>query len=103
MRRATSIFAIAAAGELHGAGRIDDEIGAEVGVGLEFLDVKPIRAREGLPIEAAGVVAGDVFPVLRKLHGGAAMRRAVLAGDVSQHRHPRLQRDRAEAREQFAI
>jgi len=55
--------------EIHGAGGVDDEVGAEVGVGLEFLDVESVGTGEGFPIEAAGVIAGNVFPIFCELDG----------------------------------
>jgi hypothetical protein len=94
---------LAGAVEIHRAGSVDHKVGTEIGIGLEFLDVKSVRAGEGLPIEAAGVIARDVFPILRELDGGTAVRRAVLARDVAHHRHARLDGKRAEAGEEIAV
>jgi hypothetical protein len=52
---------LALAREVHRTRGIDHEVGAQVGIGLEFLDVKAVRAGEGLPVEAAGVIAGTYF------------------------------------------
>lgn len=94
---------LAGAVEIHRAGGVDHEVGAEVGIGLEFLDVESVGAGEGFPIEAAGIIAGNVFPVFGELHRGTPVRRAVLARDVAHHRHARLDRQRAEAGEEIAI
>ena len=55
-----------AAGKVHGARGVDDEVGSQVGVGFEFFDVKTVRAREGFPVESTGVVAGDILAVFRE-------------------------------------
>ena len=77
---------LAGALEIHGARGIDDEVGAEVGIGLEFLDVETIGAGEGLPVEAARIVSGNVFPILCELDGGTTVRGAVFSCDVAHHR-----------------
>ncbi len=96
-------FRLALAGEFHRAGGIDDEVGAEVGIGLEFLDVEAVGAGEGLPIEAAGIVAGDIFPVFGELDGRPAVGRAVFAGHIAEHRHARLDGQRGEPGKQVVV
>jgi hypothetical protein len=50
----------------HRAARVDDEAEPQVGVGFELLDIIAIGSAPGAPVEAASVVAGHIFPVLRK-------------------------------------
>jgi len=50
----------------HRAAGVDQEADAKVGVSLEFLDVKAVTAAPGAPVEAADIVAGNIFAILRK-------------------------------------
>ena len=84
-------------GVVHGAAGIDDEAEAEVGVGFEFLDVKAVGAAPGAPVEAAGVIAGDVLAVLGELEGGAFDGGAVATRDAAEHGLARVEREREEA------
>eukprot|EP00903_Cladosiphon_okamuranus_P003713 g3711.t1 len=58
--------------KIHGAGGVDDEVGAEVGIRFEFLDVEAIGTGEGFPVEPAGIIAGNVFPVFGEFDRGSA-------------------------------
>ena len=90
-------FAGGGIGVIHGAAGIDDEAEAEVGVGFEFFDVEAVGAAPGAPVEAAGVVTGDVFPVLGEFEGGAFDGGAMATGDVAEHGLARVQGEREEA------
>jgi hypothetical protein len=55
--------------EAHAAAGVDEQAEAQIGIGFEFLDVEAVTATPGAPIEAPGVVAGDVFAVLGEFEG----------------------------------
>ena len=80
--------------EAHRAAGVDQQAETQVGVGLEFLDVKTVAASPRAPVEPARVVAGNVFAILRKLERRAAHWAAVLSRDAAEHRVPRVQRQR---------
>jgi len=50
--------------EIHRAAGIHEEAETEVRVGFELLDIEAVAAAPGAPVEAAGIVARDIFPVL---------------------------------------
>ena len=52
--------------EIHRAASVEEQAKPQVGVSFKLLDVEAVAAPPGSPIEAAGVVAGDVFAVLRE-------------------------------------
>jgi hypothetical protein len=54
-------------GKVHGRRGIDDKVGSEISIGLELLDVVTVGAGVGFPVEAAGVIARDIFAVFREL------------------------------------
>ena len=68
---------------LHGLAAIEEEVGDEVRLLLVLLDVVAVAAAEDFPVEMPGVVAGDVFAMLRKLDGESAEGGAVRAGHVA--------------------
>ena len=70
-----------AAAVIHRAGHVEQQVQVGVGVGLEFLDVEPVGAREQAPVDAAHVVAGHVGAVLGEIDRHAEHRRAVQAAD----------------------
>ena len=85
--------------EIHRAAGVDQQAEAQVGVGLEFLDVKAVAAAPGPPVQPARIVAGDIFAVLRELERRAAHGAAMLAGDAAEHGLARVQRQRHEPAE----
>ena len=88
---------------VHGAGKVHDDVGAQVGVRLKLLDVIPVRAGVGLPVQAPGVVARHVLAVFRKLHGRAAVGAPVASGHVPRHALASLQREVAQAGKQVVV
>ena len=96
-------FRLCLSAECHRARRIDHEVSSEVGVGFELLDVVAIRAGVGFPIEAAGIIASDVFPVFGELHRRATVGRPVLACHVAEHRRPCLDGQGTEFGKQGAV
>jgi len=71
----------AALGVGHGGGGVEEDVGLEVGLFLELLDVEAVGPGVGGPVEVADVVARGVFAVLGKLDGEAVIGRTVEAGD----------------------
>src|SRR6266404_9318278 len=61
----------------HRAAVIDQEVAAQIGLILEFFDVKPIAAGVEAPIEVAQVVARTVLTILGELDGKAVVGAAV--------------------------
>ena len=93
---APRIFDLGDAGgaEVHRTAGIEHEAAAEVGVGLEFLDVEAIGAPEGAPVEPPQIVAGNILSVLGEFDARPAMRTGMAPGDVSLHGPPRKQQGR---------
>ena len=75
----------------------------EVGLLLELLDVVPIAARVDLPVDRREIVAGDVLPVLGELDAESLERTAVQPGQKAFDDGPRLELERAEARDDRRI
>src|ERR1019366_9818912 len=48
----------------HAAGRIDEQMGVEIGFFLMFLDVVAIGLAEGAPVDVANFVAGVILLML---------------------------------------
>ena len=53
--------------EAHRTAGVDDQAAAQIRIGLELLDVEPIRSAIGSPIEPPQIVARDVFSILSEL------------------------------------
>ena len=53
--------------ESHRAAAVEHDVAAQVGLGLELLEVVAVGAGEDAPVEPPDVVAGDVVAVLGKL------------------------------------
>jgi hypothetical protein len=53
--------------EIHGAAGVDQQAEAQIRIRLEFLDIKAVASPPGPPVQPPGVVARNVFPVLREL------------------------------------
>ena len=66
---------------VHRLGDIDDQMAAEVGLGLVLLDVEAVGLGPDLPVEVANVVANAVLAVLHELDGVPEHRALVHAGD----------------------
>ena len=64
--------------ESHRAAAVEHDVAAQVGLGLEFLEVIAVGACEDAPVEPPDVVAGDVVAVLGELDAGASVRAAVV-------------------------
>ena len=88
---------------IHGAGKIHDDVGAQVGIRFKLLDVIPVRPCIRFPVQTARIVSGHVFAVFRKLHGGAAAGASVAAGYVPRHAVARFQGKVPQAAEQVVI
>ena len=58
----------------HRAGHVDQQVGAQLGLFLEALDVVLVDAAIGPPVDVAQVVAGGILFVLGKLDRGAVVR-----------------------------
>ena len=66
---------------VHRLADVDDQVAAQVGLGLVLLDVEAVGLGPDLPVEVADVVAGGVLAVLHELDGVAEERALVHAGD----------------------
>src|SRR4051812_29411193 len=71
--------------EIHRAARIQDETAAEIGIGLEFLDVKAIGAAIGPPIKPPQVIAGDVFAIFGEFDARTSVRAGMAARNIPLH------------------
>ena len=71
----------------------------EIRLFLELLDEVPIGARVDFPVERRQIVAGQVLPILRELDAESLERAAVQAGQKAFDDRPRLEIERAEARD----
>ncbi len=58
----------------HGAGGVDDDVGAEVGGDFVLFDVVAIRLSEDAPIDALCIIARNVLPMLGKVESEADVR-----------------------------
>src|SRR5205823_5798443 len=66
---------------VHRLANVDDKVRAEVGLGLELLDVVAVRLGPDFPVGVADVVAGAVLTVLHELDGVPEKGALVHAGD----------------------
>src|SRR5437899_121084 len=73
----------AARAETHRAAGIEDEAAAQVGVGLELLDIEAVRPAIDAPVEPAEVIARDILSVLSELDARTAMRARMPARDAA--------------------
>lgn len=69
--------------EGHRPALVDDEVAAEVGFVLEFLDVVAIAPPEDAPVQITRIIAGDVLSVLGELDGKTVVGTAMEAGPES--------------------
>jgi hypothetical protein len=68
---------------LHGAGTVEEQVAAEVGLVLELLDVMAVGPGEDPPVEMARVIAGGVLPILGEFDGEAVIGAAMESGPES--------------------
>ena len=92
-----------AALERHRLGAIDEDVGAEVRLVLEELDVVLVGAGEDLPVDGAGIVAGRVGAVVEVLDGEAVVGAAVAARQEPLDDLARHQLHVADAGEAFGV
>ena len=98
-----SNFVIAARAVAHRAADVEQEVAIEVRLLLELLDVVAIAARVDLPVDRRRSSPGMVLPVLGELDAEALERAAVQARQEPFDDRPRLQLERAEARDDRRI
>jgi len=64
---------------IHRAAVVHEQVAAEVGFVLEFLDVVTVAAREEPPVEIARIVTGRILAILGELDGEPVIRTAMNA------------------------
>ncbi len=67
--------------ELHGFAAVHEQGDADVGVVFELFEVVAVGAGPEFPVDAANVVAGDVFAMLEEFEGLSEAGAAVESGD----------------------
>ena len=87
----------------HRAAGVEHEAAAQIGVGLELLDVEPIRPAVGPPVEPPQIVARDVLAILGELDARAAMRAGMPPRNAPLHRPAREQRNTRQPRQHLGI
>src|SRR5262245_3248040 len=93
----------AARAKIHRAAGIKNEAAAEIGVGLEFLDIEAVGAAIRPPVEPPQVVAGNIFAIFGEFDTGAAVRTGMPARNISLHRPPGQKRQSRQAREHLGV
>ena len=79
-RAAVVEFGHAIGGIVHGAARIEQQIGAEIGFVLVFFDEIAVEFSQGFPVDAADFVARRIFPVFFEFDAETLGPAAVHAG-----------------------